>query len=191
MSNTDEPELITQQGVQENSMALQKTTNLFLSSFGPSFTGTPKGHIITDIAGASAVTGLMILRSTNIDLSKYEAGTVLLGSGVDEKQVPVLSFISSICRTFGVAPNVESEKDVIDSSKPIFDTLELTKRLEKPFLDACTKANLNKLYYPIGAAGTALKLIEAGNSMSILDPSIGKQIALFYVIAGSKTVPNH
>ena len=59
------------------------------------------------------------------------------------------------------------------------------------FYEACEKSDIQKLYYPIVAALTAMKLVGAGKDMGLLDPSIGKSIAMFYIVAGSKTVPHH
>ena len=189
--NKEEQKEITLQGIQSNSAKLDEASGYFLQCFGPIFTGTPEGHIVTDIAGASAIAGLMVLRSTGTDLSKREPGNVILGEEINQKQEPVLRYIAAIGHNMGVDPNADSNKEDIDENKPLFDTVELTQKLEESFYEACEKSDIQKLYYPIVAALTAMKLVGAGKDMGLLDPSIGKSIAMFYIVAGSKTVPHH
>jgi len=186
----NDPKEITLQGIQSNSQRLDIVSNQFLQCFGPDFTGTPDGHIATDIAGASSIAGLMILRSTGIDLTKHEPGNVILGEEINQKQEPVFRYITAIGMNMGVDPNSEINNGDLGKNKPLLEALDLTKKLEKPFYLACEKSNLPRLYYPIAAALTAMKLVGAGKDMGILDPAIGKSIAMYYVVAGSKTVPH-
>lgn len=188
-SNKVEPREITLKGIQSNSGKLDKASNCFLQCFGPSFTETKEGHIVTDIAGASAIAGLMVLRSTGIDLSKGEPGNVILGEEINRKQEPVLRYLGAIASNMGVDLSTYDDKDTIDQNRPIFDTIELTQKLEKPFYEACTKSHISKLYYPIVAALTAMKLVGAGKELGLLDPGTGTSIAMFYTVAGSKTIP--
>ncbi|MDF7809588.1 hypothetical protein P4E94_19275 [Pontiellaceae bacterium B12219] len=187
-SNNDSDE-ITLEGLQANAKKLDQASSNFLQSFGPSFTGTPDGHIVTDIAGASSIAGLMILRSTNIDLSSMEPGNVILGEEINQKQEPVFRYISIIGQNMGVDPKEQFNDDILENYKPMFETVDLTEKLEKSFYSACEKTRLSQLYYPIAAALTAMKLVGAGMQMGILDPKIGKNIALYHVVAGSKTIP--
>jgi len=183
---------ITLQGIRTYSEQLDEASNHFLQCFGPAFTETTDGHIATDIAGASAIAGLMILRSTGIGLdrlAKIEPGNVILGEEINQKQKPVLSYITAIASNMGVSPDSEFDIDNLGQNKPLFDTLILTSKLEHPFCQACEKAKLPQLYYPIAAALTAMKLVGAGKDMDILDPIMGKNIAIYYTVAGSKTVP--
>lgn len=186
-----EPREITRKGIQSNSEKLNEASGYFLDSFGSDLVGIPEGHIATDIAGASAIAGLMVLRSTGIDLEGYEPGNAILGEKINQKQEPVLRYIGAIGLNMGVDPNEDIDEELLDKSKPLMDTLELTKKLEKAFLKACQKSNIQELYYPIVAAQTAMKLVGAGMELDLLDPRIGISIAMYYVVAGSKTVPHH
>lgn len=185
----NEPEEITLEGIQSNTEKLDTASNHFLQCFGPVFTGTPNGHIATDIAGASSIAGLMILRSTGIDLTKGKPGNVILGEVIDQKQEPVFRYITVIGMNMGVDQNAEMNIEELGDNKPLLEVLDMTKALEKPFSLACEKSKLPRLYYPIAAALTAMKLVGAGKDMGILDPVIGKSIAMYYVVAGSKTIP--
>jgi len=188
-ANKKETGEITLQGIQENNAKLDQASSYFLSNLGPAFTGTKEGHIVTDIAGASAIAGLMALRSTAMDLSGYEPGNVVLGEEINQKQDPVLRYISAISQNMGIDPNKAYDSEAVDENKPLFDTIELTHKLEQPFYESCRKADIPKLYYPIVAALTAMKLVGAGKELKLLDPNIGTSIAMHYVVAGSKTVP--
>jgi len=185
----NEPGEITLKGIQANNEQLDTASNHFLQCFGPDFTGTPDGHIATDIAGASSMAGLLILHSTGIELTKYEPGNVILGEEIYQKQEPVLRYITAIGANMGVDPDSEMH-DELGDHEPLFEILDLTKKLEKVFCLACEKSNLPRLYYPIAAALTAMKLVGAGKDMGTLDPVTGKSIAMYYVVAGSKTVPH-
>ena len=180
---------ITLQGIRTYNEQLDAASNHFLQCFGPAFTETTDGHIATDIAGASAIAGLMILRSTGIGLAKREPGNVILGEEINQKQKPVLGYITAIASNMGVSPDSAFDIDNLGQNKPFFDTLVLTSKLEQSFCQACERAKLPQLYYPIAAALTAMKLVGAGKDMGILDPITGKNIAIYYTVAGSKTVP--
>jgi hypothetical protein len=185
-----ESDEITLQGIQSNGAKLDQASNEFLQNFGPSFTGTLEGHIVTDIAGASSIAGLMVLRSTGIDLSAGEPGNVILAEAINQKQEPVLRYISAIGQNMGVNPQEPFNSNFVDEYKPLFETTDLTRRLEKPFYKVCEKLNVPRIYYPIVAALTAMKLVGAGKDMGLLDPKIGTNIAMYHVVAGSKTIPH-
>ena len=180
---------ITLNSIQSNSQLIDEASNDFLLCFGPEFTETPRGHIATDIAGASTIAGLMLLRSTSIDLSKYEPGNVILSEEINQKQDPVFRYIAAIGQNMGVDPNSDFNQGDIDGNESLFDTVKLTQKLENTFYKACAKSGIQELYYPIVAALTAMKLVGAGKDMGLLDPSIGKNIAIFNIVSGSKTVP--
>lgn len=132
----------------------------------------------------------MILRSTGIDLTKGKPGNVILGEGIIEKQEPVLRYITAIGINMGVDLKFEMNIEELGDNKPLLEVLDMTSALEKPFSLVCEKSKLPRLHYPIAAALTAMKLVGAGKDMGILDPVIGKNIAMYYVVAGSKTIPH-
>jgi hypothetical protein len=162
--------------------------NVFLNCLGPSFTDTPNGHIETDIAGASSIAGLMLLRATGIDLMKYEPGTVIL-TDVHEAQAELLRFIRNVAYSMGLEFKTGWDMPVPKEHKPLFSTLQLMHKLERPFYEACSQTGVPKDCYPYVAALAAMKLVAAGEQMNLLDANIGKGLALYYIVAGSKTVP--
>ena len=183
-------EEISLEGIQSNQKKLDQASSEFLQCFGPSFTNTPEGHIATDIAGASSIAGLMILRSVGIDLSKHEPGTVILAEEINIKQGPVFNYVAAIGHNMGVNPQEKLSEGALEEHKPRFKTEELSKMLEKSFYRACEKHKVPSLYYPIAAALTAMKLVGAGKDMGMLDPKIGLHLVMYNVVAGSKTIPH-
>ncbi len=164
------------------------TANLFLENFGPTFTNMPEGHIETDIAGASSLAGLMLLRATVKDLDKYEPGTVIL-SEVHAAQDELFAFIRNVAASIGLDYEKGWTTPIPDEHQPLFSTLEMTRRLEQPLYSSCLETALLRDYYPHAAALAAMKLVAAGEQMHRLAQNIGKGLVSYYVVAGSKTVP--
>jgi hypothetical protein len=175
--------------IAKNYDTINKTAILFLQDFGPAFTNTPKGHIETDIAGAAIISGLMLLRASRIDLTKYKPGTVLL-SDIHDAQDQVFRFMMNAAYSMGLEYKDGWATPIPDDHKPLIDPLELTRKLESPFYEACSQTGIGKDYYPYVAALTAMKLVAAGKQTNILDLNIGKGIAAIYVAMGSKLVPD-
>jgi hypothetical protein len=123
------------------------------------------------------------LRSTGIDITKGKPGNVILGEVINQKQEPVFRYITAIGMNMGVDPNSEMNIEGLGENKPLLEVLDMTTALEKPFNLACEKSQLLRLYYPVAAALTAMKLVGAGKDMGILDPVIGKSIAMYYLVS--------
>jgi hypothetical protein len=168
---------------------ITKTANLFLKNFGAAFTNTPKGHIETDIAGAASVAGLMILRATVPHLEKYNPGQVIL-SDLDEREQDVGRFVLGLAAQMLPEPQAGWQTPIPTDHQPMFETLELTRKLERPLLEACTMTRVPGDYYAHSAVYTAIKLVAAGHATKRLDPTIGKAIASYYLTAGARTVPH-
>jgi hypothetical protein len=161
----------------------------FLENFGPKFTNTPDGHIETDIAGASCIAGLMLLRNTAPVLTPESSGVTVL-SDIQDAQNELLKYMQNTAAFLGLDPQSGWDTPISSEHQSMFDTLELTKRLEQPFYDACRLAKTPKESWAHAAALAALKLIVAGNQLQILDQDVGKGLAAYYLAAGAKTVPN-
>jgi hypothetical protein len=69
----------------------------------------------------------------------------------------------------------------------MLECAEMTRRLATHFYQAV--AQLDRPYYKFVGALVGMRLVLAGQSRRMLDPMIGKSLALYYVVAGSKTVP--
>ncbi len=119
---------ITLQGIQSNSAKLHEASRHFLDYFA----GT-SDDIITGVAGASAIAGLMILRSTGIDLGKYEPGDVILSEEVNQKQDPVIRYIAAIGHKMGVDPDAGINEAAVKNNRPPVDAIDLRTNLKSLF----------------------------------------------------------
>jgi hypothetical protein len=168
-------------------IAFDKASQEFLKCFGPKFTNTPKGHIQTDIAGASSIAGLMLLRDINPNMDDIKPGSVMI-SEVYEGQTYFQHFMIVGGNNMGL--NISSKwTEVPSRHNPLMNTEELTRKLEPLFYEACKKYSVPKKHYSHAACLAAVKLISAGDEMKILDPKIGMDIAIYNLVSGSKTVP--
>ena len=171
---------------------LSAVSSKTLSLLGPQFTQLPGGHIQTDIATVSSVAGLIILQETvdNIEEIILEGGpgSVLL-SEVDEGQKSVYMFMGAFAASNGLDPQEGWSKPILEGDKPIYTCEDMTRKLAPDYYKFCIEEELDQEYWKIGAAMTTMELIVAGFQAGILDPRIGKSIASYYVVAGSKTIP--
>lgn len=158
-----------------------------LSLFGPKFTNTPKGHIETDIAAASSLAGLIILRR-KVDLTKFSPGQVLL-SDIHAEQEDISKFMMAAAINCGLDNSIGWEKRFPESNKPLYSVQDMTQKIEEDFYRICEKRKIKKEHYPYIAALTAIRLVDAGNAMKILDQETGKNLAMYHLIAGLRTVP--
>ena len=172
--------------IADNYSVMLNAASVFISTaLGPKFTSTPNGHIQTDIAAACSLSGLMILQETVDGLSKLEPGIVLL-SDVQPLQKEVFDFMANVGYSNGLDPSVGW--DNLDGvHDPLFDCIEMTKRLA-PIFYAVVQP-FERPYQKFLAALAGMKIVLAGKSTGILDPNVGKGLAAYYVVAGSKTVP--
>lgn len=187
-SSATQSSIVTDEEISKNYEAISKVSTIFLKSFGPQFTNTPEGHIQTDIAGASVIAGLLLLRETVPNLDKAEPGIVII-SPVHEGQQRLLDFMQRISHGMNLNSGTGWTNPIDDKYRPLKDVPILAKELEKPFVRACKSVQLDPKFWPYAAALTSMKLIFAGTQMKILDEGVGKSLAVFYMVAGSKTVP--
>lgn len=167
---------MTKRDIRRNSKEIDKLANALLGLLGPAFTGTEKGHIETDIAGAATLAGLLALRAA-------------VSGDAHEGQTELLAFMKGISFSMGLDPKKGWEGGVDEGHRPLFTTLELGRRLELPFRACCSQTSLDVALRPYAAAMAAMKLVSAGHHMKLLDERIGKAIACEALVAGSKTVP--
>lgn len=140
------------------------------------------------ISGAAAVAGCQLLRSVGIKFDGLEPGSMILLEEVNELGIQHLGFLSAICDAFEIDPTTGWTDPIPENNRPGKTISELTGLLEIPFLDLCAEENIDDELRPRLAVFATAKLIKAGEE--ILDPNIGKAIALASLVAGSKTVPH-
>lgn len=168
--------------IEENYAAINATANVFLRQL-------PGNHIETDIAGAASIAGLMLLRAAGVDLSHLEPGGVVLVEWVNESGMEVSNFMVQVAANMGLDPRTGWSDPVPAEHQPTMAVLELTRLLEAPFLEVCRETNSQRELHPYIAALAAMKLVSAGANMQLLDPEIGKALAIYHLVAGSKMVP--
>ena len=172
---------------------IENAANQFLASFGPKLTQNPNGHIVTDIAGAASVTGLMLLRSVCPDLDRFPPGSVVLGDFLDRlypEQQQMQLFFKNLARQMGLNESDGWNVEPPEALSPLMETSELMRKLEPAFRQACQDCDLPLDYWPHAAGVTTIKLVAAGEKTKLLDETLGKRLATFYMIAGSRTAPN-
>jgi hypothetical protein len=99
-----------------NFRRITKAANLFLESLGPAFTKTTGGHIQTDIAGASAVAGLCVLRNAEPNLESVPPGTPFLCE-IHAAQSDVLDFMTRMSFNMGMG-GLNGWEAPISSARP-------------------------------------------------------------------------
>jgi len=179
---------MTKKDIRRNMKEIGNLANSLLGLLGPAFTGTEKGHIETDIAGAATLAGLLVLRSSVPGLDSLEPGSVIL-SDIHEGQAALLAFMRGISFSMGLEPRKGWDGEVPDEHRPLFPAQDLGRKLEMPFRACCRQSPLDAAFHPYAAAMAAMKLVSAGTHMKLLDQRIGKAIACEALVAGCRTVP--
>lgn len=175
--------------IDRNFPLIEAATRLFLGNFGLPYSTKPQGHIETDIASASSVAGLMLLRATGLDLTQAPPGAALVFEGIYEPQNQMLRFLVACAYNLGIEHESGWNTPVPPDHKPLFETLEMTQKLEGPLYQACAQSGISKDYSAHVAALTALKLVVAGDKVKLIDINVGKSLISYYVVAGSRTIP--
>jgi len=146
----------------------------------------PRESIIAAIASAAELAGLLMLRATPVDLSKFSAGSTLLGAVSDESGIAIAQFVMGYVAGNGLNPK-DVDYDALTAELQTYQK-DLT-RLEPTFAAICEKHNLAGQLRPFAAAAAGGKVVLAGNATQILKPSIGLALLMYHIAAGCKTVP--
>ena len=131
---------------------IENAANRFLASFGPKLTQNPNGHIVTDIAGAASVTGLMLLRSVCPDLDRFPPGSVVLGDFMDRlypEQQQMQLFFKNLARQMGLNEIDGWNVEPPEALSPLMETSELMRKLEPAFDGDIFLREANALDYDV------------------------------------------
>ena len=172
---------------------IEKAANQFLASFGPGLTRTPTGHIETDIAGAASVAGVTLLRQVLPEINRFPPGSVVLGDFLEKlyaEQQQMLAFFMNLAKQMGLNATEGWQGEPPKGHAPILETSDLTRMLEPSLRRVGENCRVPIEYLPHVAGLTTMKLVAAGQQTGLLDESLGKQIAAYYLIAGSRTAPH-
>jgi hypothetical protein len=175
------------EGLKRAYPAINKAAGELLHGLGPAFTNTPEGHIQTDIAAAASLAGSVLLREAVPDLERYPAGQVIL-SDTHHRQRELLGFMGAVAPGMGLAAD-GWDGSVPTGQAPLLDVVTMIGKLQDSLEQIVTRHRIPAEYRAHVAALSAMKLVGAGQGMAILDQQIGKALASYYLVAGSKTVP--
>jgi hypothetical protein len=188
----DKEKFLSDEEINQRWTPLNEISQMTMGLLGSNFTDTPHGHIQTDIAASSSLAGLILLQETVENLEEsiqaMGPGNVLL-SEVHEGQSLVFDFMAIFASSNGLDPNTGWGEEIPKEDQPLLSCEEMTNQLATPFYSFCAEVNLDRDYWKIAAGMIAMKIVLVGMNTGLLDPEIGKAIAGYYVVAGSKTIP--
>jgi len=168
--------------IQQDYAIINKAAGEFLGML----TGT---NIAKDIALSAEIGGLMLLRASKVDLSKYQGGNVLLGVIADDIYKQIDRFIFGWATTNGLDTTEISKEEFSNSLKEYSDYFPELTKFENGFYEVCRVNGIKTEYYPFVAISSAMRLVLTGEKMKLLNGKIGRAIVHYHVICGSKTVP--
>jgi len=174
--------------VRQNLPAIDAAASETITLFGPQFTGTPDGHVETDIAGAASLAGLSMLRAKGFGLGSFQPGTMIF-TDMDAEMDSIWQFMVQAARDLGLDPSSGWDREVPAGHNPLFSIPDMTRKTEKDFVAICARHQLGTGFFPYVAALAALKIVASAHTRHLLDQETGKALALYYVVAGAKTVP--
>jgi len=148
----------------------------------------PEDNIKQAISLSAEMAGLKLLRTADIDLSKFEPGTVVLGAVSDETYQQMQRFMFNWAISNRLDPRNAGNVELLDDDKNYF--IEVAQ-LEDSFDEICRQNNILQEHFPFAAASAALKLVLAGKKMDLLDENTGRALTLYHIILGGKTIPYH
>lgn len=141
--------------------------------------------IYRNILLSAEIAGLSLLRASNVDIARHEAGSLLLGAIADDTYEQIQRFMIGWSLSNGLNPCDIGKEDIPDE---LIDYVPTLAQLEAPFYEVCAQNNLREEYYPFVATLAALKLVLAGEKQKLLASKTGLSLVYYHVISGSKTV---
>jgi hypothetical protein len=153
-------------------------------------------HLETAINMAGSLAGVSILRSAikaqKIELSnliKTKPGSPVFVDKANDIGQEVTEFMVGFCKPLGINQQTGWTNPIPEDDQPLRRGFDLVRDFEKPFTDLMDKNKLKPELRPFAAGLAAVKLISMGTK--VLNPDIGKAIALTATVVSSKTVPSN
>jgi hypothetical protein len=134
----------------------------------------------------------MLLREVCPGLNRFPAGSVVMGDFLDnlyKEQGQMQRFFRHLATQMGLNESDGWNVEPPAALAPMLETLELTRKLEPALREAGEECEVPVEYWPHVAGLTTIKLVAAGQKTGLLDETLGKRIATYYLIAGSRTAP--
>jgi hypothetical protein len=185
---THDPRDVKLTDIQATWPAISDASSAFMKEFGPSFTGTERGHIATDIAGSSAIAGRVVLEESGTDLAGGEPGHVLLWESQDREQA-IIRFMRASGTLIGLDREFTLATSIPPEHEALLETNEMTNRLRGPLLAACEEYGLDPRFRPFVAAWAAMRLLAAASQLGLMPEPVGRMIAVQGIMRGARTVP--
>jgi hypothetical protein len=166
--------------------ALQESAREFLDCMGREF--SHGGHLETDVAAAATVSGSVVLRATGIDLHAYSPGSVVLRE-IHQGEDAILRFMAGAALGGGLGVPRKWNEPIPAAHKSKFKPAEMVQALESSFERICEHSSVPPAFYAHIAGLTAIRLVQAGDRLKILNQALGINIAFQYVAVGCRTIP--
>jgi hypothetical protein len=166
------------ESVRESFVSIDKAAEEFLVKL------TLKG-IRTDIILAAELAGLMLLRSSGVDLEELKPGAELKGAVSGKAAEPVTRFVLDWSKSNRLSDGVEMV--LIPGGYKSYR--RDVSKYENPLYAACRANAIKREHLPFVAATAALKLVVAGVKLHAFGAEEGLGLVIFHVGVGSKTVP--
>jgi hypothetical protein len=135
----------------------------------------------------------MLLRQVFPEINRFPPGSVVLGDFLEKlyaEQQQMHAFFMNLAEQTGLNATEGWQGEPPREYAPMLEISDLTRTLEPALRKAAENCRVPVEFLPHVAGVTTMKLVAAGQQIGLLDESIGKQIASYYLIAGSRTAPH-
>jgi hypothetical protein len=151
-------------------------------------------HAETAIAAAAVITGEQALRAAGHDLSTFEPGSVIMSDKVNELlfegdgQMTISDFFFNALFSQGIDVGKNSWPEQIpDEHQLMMDPLQVAARLRPDLAAVFESAGTAPIERAYACAQATAQLVA--QTRRVLDPNIGKALALEAMLRGAKTAP--
>jgi len=151
-------------------------------------------HAETAISSAAVMTGEFVLRSSGYDYSGLEPGTIIISDVVNQLlfeadgQLTVSDVFINALFSQGIDVSKESwPENIPDEHQVVLDPLEVVSRI-RPQVEQLFAQHQVEILERAYLCAQASALLVA-QTRRVLDPNIGKALALEAMLRGAKSVP--
>lgn len=151
-------------------------------------------HAETAISAAAVLTGELVLRSSHFDFSALTPGSAILSDEVNhilfeaEGQLTVSDIFINALYSQGIDVSKESwPENVPDEHQVIMEPLEIVATIRPQIASLFAAQQIDGLECAYACAQATALLVA--QTRRVLDPNIGKTLALEAMLRGAKTVP--
>lgn len=171
-----------------NQEAQNKVAGAFVDLVATKAGATRAVHPETAIASAARLSGGLLLRSFDLDLKKFEPGSVLLSEQANEQGPQLINILAAMLQNFGIKlDKAKLGGNALRGEEPKLSVLESLTLLQDGALRIAGDNHLNlKEASQSAAMATAFIVKECAKTISA---EVGFNVAVYGLIAGSKTVP--